>query len=211
MRIIAGSRKRTPLLAPKDRTTRPITDRVKENLFSLIHTQMPEIVVADLFCGTGSIGLEALSRGASRAIFVDRDFDAITRLKKNIEKCRYEHKATVLRTNTFRSGIPGKWGKPGNVDMVFLDPPFPFSRKTELDSNIGKLMLKVSCQLADDAIVIIRHEKKVKMLTEYDMLQQYDHRIYGVNALTLYRKVAENIDEVKEDEIPESDTIQEDI
>ena len=80
MRIIAGSKARHHLMPPKDLTTRPITDRVKESLFSILHLRLKGARVADLFCGTGSLGLEAISRGAVSAIMIDRDRDAIGEL-----------------------------------------------------------------------------------------------------------------------------------
>ena len=79
MRIIAGSKARMTLLPPADRTTRPITDRVKESLFAILEPKIADSFVADLFCGTGSLGLEALSRGAKFAVMAEKDRDALCR------------------------------------------------------------------------------------------------------------------------------------
>ena len=123
------------LLAPQDRTTRPITDRVKESLFSILAPVLEDTMVADLFCGTGSLALEALSRGSRFAIMADKDSDAIKRLRQNIAKLNFQEKTMVTRTDLFKCGIPAiaKWtpsqvggncpdqGRP--YDLIFVDPP----------------------------------------------------------------------------------------
>ncbi|MBN2376042.1 MAG: RsmD family RNA methyltransferase [Sedimentisphaerales bacterium] len=94
------------LLPPRDLTTRPITDRVKESVFAILTPRLPGAVVADLFCGTGSLGLEALSRGARWAIMVDTDKEALKRLRKNVEKLRFDSQVSVVPVNAFRKGVP---------------------------------------------------------------------------------------------------------
>ncbi|MCH8121424.1 MAG: 23S rRNA (adenine(2030)-N(6))-methyltransferase RlmJ, partial [Planctomycetes bacterium] len=125
MRIIAGSKRGMKLLSPKTKVSRPITDRVKESLFSVLYKyDLPSgAIVADLFCGVGSLGLEALSRGAGFVTFVEQDPEIISVLKKNIEKADFVKESKVIRTNAFKIGVSlnpdrQKYG------LVFVDPPY---------------------------------------------------------------------------------------
>ena len=188
MRIIAGSKARFNLLGPRDLSTRPITDRVKESLFSILTPVLSHAIVADIFCGTGSLGLEAVSRGAMHAIMVDRDRDAIRRLRTNIEKLGFQNETTVRQADAFKCGIPMA-ELPGSrrCDIVFVDPPFLLSRDTAADSQLGRLLIKLNSQIADDALVVVRHERKVEMSNEYGQLQQDDRRNYGSMAITFFK------------------------
>ena len=190
MRIIAGIRARSVLLGPGDNTTRPITDRVKESLFSILGTCLEGAVVADLFCGTGSMGLEALSRGANHAVMIDSDKDAIERLRQNIAKLRFEDKVTVMRTDAFKYGVvlAGASGAARLCNVVFVDPPYNLSRESDADSLLGKLLVKVSGQVADGATVVVRQERKSDILDEYGLLCKVDRREYGSMALNFLEK-----------------------
>ena len=126
MRIIAGTHKRRPIEGPEDeRTTRPITDRVKEAMFNRLTTMgvVGYGQALDVFCGTGSIGLEALSRGAERCTFVDRDADAIARLKRNLVTLREQERAHVVAA----AAVPPFWAHAlpdAGLTLVTLDPPY---------------------------------------------------------------------------------------
>jgi 16S rRNA (guanine966-N2)-methyltransferase len=115
MRIIAGAKRGMKLLSPprfclrqKTRGSRPITDRVKESLFSVLYKyDLPGgKMVADLFCGVGSLGLEALSRGAEFVTFVEKDPKVIATLRKNIEKAGFAGESKVIRADAFKIGAP---------------------------------------------------------------------------------------------------------
>ena len=96
MRIIAGELKGRRLTAPKDESVRPTAEKVREAVFSMLQTYIPDAVVVDLFAGTGSLGLEALSRGARRAYFVDRDRTSIALVKANVGTCGVEDRKSVV-------------------------------------------------------------------------------------------------------------------
>src|SRR5438477_3570124 len=97
MRIIAGQFKSRLILGPEDdRTTRPITDRVKQSLFDIVTPLLDDAIVYDCFAGTGSMGLESLSRGAKRAFFFESDRSALARLKKNIQSLNVENSSTIM-------------------------------------------------------------------------------------------------------------------
>jgi 16S rRNA (guanine966-N2)-methyltransferase len=180
------------LLPPRDMTIRPITDRVKESLFSILVHDIPDARVADLFCGTGSLGLEALSRGARHAIMVDKNPDALNRLRKNIARLHFEDRTTVLYADIFKRGIPGSTAstdEENKCNIVFVDPPYLFSRRTSPDSDLGKLLITLSAQAANHALVIVRHEKRSELLPSYQNLHVQDRREYGSMAITFLKNV----------------------
>src|SRR2546422_10639700 len=102
MRIIAGEFRGRTILAPEGNATRPITDRVKQSLFDILTPLLEDAIVYDCFAGTGSMGLEALSRGAKRAVFFEADRSALQRLKKNIEALEMQKTSTVRAGDLFR-------------------------------------------------------------------------------------------------------------
>ena len=176
------------LLPPRDRTTRPITDRVKESLFSILQPRLVDARVADLFCGTGSMGLESLSRGAAHAIMVDADHDALTRLKKNIDKLGFAAQTTVVRTDIFRTGIPIPATQTARCDLVFVDPPYRLSLDSTLQAPLGRLLIKLSEQVAEDAQVVVRTDRRTTLLDTYDQLRLQQQRTYGSMTLTFLEK-----------------------
>lgn len=192
MRIIAGSRNRLKLLSPEDNTTRPITDRVKETLFNLLRNDVEGAYVADIFCGTGSLGLEALSRGANHAIMIDQDRSAFDLLSKNVEKCKFEDETTLLQVNSFKYKLPyfpdadPKTLSPQQMmrTLVFVDPPYKFCEAPTVDSVIGTLLADIALHMAPDGLVVVRHDKKNELLDQYGNLHVRNRKIYGKMALT---------------------------
>ncbi len=123
MRVIAGSAKRARLVAPAGSVTRPTTDRVKETLFNMIGGDLSGCVFLDLFSGSGAIGIEALSRGAERAVLVERDRDAVACIRKNLAHVKLAERALVMSMDVMKALKELK--KKGLVfDVVFLDPPY---------------------------------------------------------------------------------------
>lgn len=121
MRVIAGSARSLVLKAPKGDHTRPTLDKHKETLFNCLQSDIVYSVFVDLFAGTGSIGIEALSRGAARAYFVDNNNEAVKYIKDNLQTTKLVDKAYVLKedVHTFL-----KTGLKEHADIVFMDPPF---------------------------------------------------------------------------------------
>lgn len=129
MRIIAGANRGTRLMAPKGRATRPTADRARESLFSMLEGgrirradgrhPVTGMAVLDAFAGTGAIGLEALSRGAAQAVFIEDDGQALAVLRQNVARCRREEQVRILRRDARR---PPR--APAPCDLVFLDPPY---------------------------------------------------------------------------------------
>src|SRR5947209_19155566 len=123
MRIIAGQRRGHKFDGPRDQETRPTSDMVRESLFNILGEAVEGLLVVDLFAGTGALGLEALSRGAERAIFVERNRENAALIRRNIATLRYEDRAQVVVADAYR------WAKsfmPVDAEpiVVFIDPPY---------------------------------------------------------------------------------------
>ena len=121
MRIIAGEAKGRVLVAPKGGPTRPATDRIRESLFAMLGPDLPDARVLDLFAGAGTMGLEALSRGAAHVTFVERAAPAIEALKRNVAATGFGDRADVLNANVI--GVLDR-GLSDSYDLAFVDPPF---------------------------------------------------------------------------------------
>ncbi len=171
MRVIAGSARGVQLTAPRGKATRPITDRVKETLFGILGERVPDARMLDLYAGSGAIGIEALSRGAEHADFVERDRAALAALRANLERTRLEgasvHEADVER---FLAGAEGTW------DLVVLDPPY------EVRAIVAPLRALVPL-LAPGASVVIKHFWRAET-PEVEGLAVVRHRRFGETMLT---------------------------
>lgn len=124
MRVIAGQARRLLLKTPKGPDTRPTTDRIKETLFNILQNDIPGCVFIDLFAGSGGIGIEALSRGASHAYFVENAKEAAACIQENLAFTKFADSATLLKQDVFTalSAIHEK-----EADIIFMDPPYKAS------------------------------------------------------------------------------------
>lgn len=180
MRIISGIKRGMTILPPKGDATRPITDRVKESIFDVLYKYnlIEGRLVADLFCGTGSFGLEAISRGAKGAVFIDIDKRAIEILKKNIDKAGFVAQGRVVCANAFKIGAP-KNSSGEKCSLVFVDPPYEMSRETSQNSRLAGLLVLLAEQITEDGLVVVRTEKKVNLLDNYGDLKIIDKRVWS--------------------------------
>ena len=188
MRIIAGTKKGMKLLSPNTQSSRPITDRVKESLFSVLCKYgLPNgAKVADLFCGVGSLGLEALSRGAEFVTFVEKDPEIITILDKNIERADFAKASKVIRTNAFKLGVVGSGME--KYGLVFVDPPYAAAMNVQADSPLGDLLELLGEQVTADGIVIVRTSGDVTLLEQYGQFQIAERRQWGTMAVNILEK-----------------------
>jgi 16S rRNA (guanine(966)-N(2))-methyltransferase RsmD len=186
MRIIAGTKRGMKLLSPKGFDTRPITDRVKESLFNVLYNYgLPQDkVVADLFCGTGSLGLEALSRGAKKVTFVENNAGVVEILNRNIAKAGFVAEAKVIRANVLKIGAAASCGR-DKYELVFVDPPYKMTEDMGADSPVAGLFELVCEQAADEAIIVARTHRRTSLLDEYSRLKVIDRRKWGTMAITL--------------------------
>ncbi len=175
MRIIAGSAKGRRLATP-DGGTRPLTGRAREALFSILADRVEGARVLDLYAGTGSFGLEALSRGAADAVFVERDRLAIAALRDNID-------AVGLGGRLVADDVAAYLGRgDGRFDLVFVDPPYALDRGT-VDAVLGL----VGALLSGGGTVIV-HRRTGGIGPASDNLRLVDRRRYGDSELWLYEK-----------------------
>ena len=203
MRIIAGSKRGMKLLSPKTNDTRPITDRVKEAVFSILNNRygMPDgCRVADVCSGTGSLGLESLSRGAVHATFVEMSSGVVEILRKNIEKGRFEEGSKVVRGNAFKVGAPLEVGQE-KYDVIFFDPPYTNTYDTTLNGRMGKLLSDlISLQIKPGGLVLVRSHERAVLLKEYGELEVIDRREWGNMAYTFLRLKSDvEVGEVSDD------------
>ncbi|MGB2874675.1 MAG: 16S rRNA (guanine(966)-N(2))-methyltransferase RsmD [Gaiellaceae bacterium] len=177
MRIIAGSRKGARIFAPKGRETRPTGDRVREAAFNLIGPGgVDEATVLDLFAGSGAMGLEALSRGAARATFVDSDREACRTINRNLDKLGLEG-ATVLCQDAL-TALRADARAVSRYDLVLVDPPY--RRFSSLQNALIQLLPEI---LATDGLLLV--ETAATEEPELPLGKRTSRR-YGAARLTLF-------------------------
>jgi len=177
------------LFSPKTQVSRPITDRVKESLFSVLYNyDLPgEAIVADLFCGVGSLGLEALSRGAKFVTFIEKDPMIIETLKKNIEKAGFVRQSKVVRANAFKVGTAHS-STQEKCGIVFIDPPYAATQDVGANSDLAGLLDVLSKQVTDNGLVIVRTRRDVSLSEQYGLLRTIERREWGTMAVTILTK-----------------------
>jgi 16S rRNA (guanine966-N2)-methyltransferase len=153
MRIIAGSRKGHTINAPRGRDTRPTSDRVRENVFNILGP-LDDATVLDLYAGSGAMGLEALSRGAARAVFVERDADAVRVIERNLDKLRLA--GTVLRQDAV-AALATEAGSGRKYDLVLVDPPYDVYADIQ-----PQLVRYLPAVLAEDGVVVVETDARVE-------------------------------------------------
>ena len=180
------------MLGPKTQVSRPITDSVKESLFSVLYKyDLPSgAIAADLFCGVGSLGLEALSRGAKFVTFVEQDPKIVLILNKNIEKAGFIKESKVIRANAFKIGALVDFSRE-KYGLVFVDPPYAATRDVQSSSALGGLLELLGGQVAGEGIVIVRTGQKVSMLEQYGEFRIMERRKWGTMVVNILRKINE--------------------
>lgn len=187
MRIISGTSRgrilRTPGKSDGKSEIRPTADRVKEALFSILGGRLRGAKVLDLYAGTGALGLEALSRGAERAVFVDNGDAALELVRKNVELCGLSERSAIIRRDLTRglAFLPGV-APAGGFDLIFLDPPYRQGLVALLLSGLAELAL-----LAPDGLVVAEEGAEVELAAVYPGLNLADHRRYGDTAIWFYQ------------------------
>jgi len=184
MRIIGGIHKGKNIFQPLDKTTRPLRDLVKESIFNLInHSNLINIIIKDsnildLFAGSGSFGLECISRGANKVTFIESHFNALEILKKNIHKLRLKNEFQIIQKDCFKY-LDDEMKDFNTYDLIFVDPPYKEKKINEIISKIkGKKILK------DNGIIIIHRHKKdnIEISNKFNLI---DKRIYGISKILI--------------------------
>ncbi|WP_243109364.1 16S rRNA (guanine(966)-N(2))-methyltransferase RsmD [Anaerophilus nitritogenes] len=180
--MISGSSKGMKLKAPKGENTRPTTDRVKESLFSMINSYLIDSFVLDLFSGTGGLGIEALSRGAEAAYFVDNNKMSIQVIKENIEHTGYKGKSDIFFADVGKM-IKEFGQKEKKFDVIFMDPPYlkDFIIPCIEDIYINKI-------LQEDGIIVVEHDIEDLLPDQIQSLTKWKEKKYGNTLITIYSK-----------------------
>ncbi len=179
MRVISGTARGTVLKTPDGMLTRPTADRVKEALFSILQFELPGAVVLDLFGGTGQLGIEALSRGAKRAVFVDERDDACRLISENLKRTKFAEQATVCRSDyaAYLKKCSEKF------DIILLDPPYA---EVFLENSLN-LITEIDILQSGGIIVTERPFDKELSVEFSGYVRSRDYK-YGKTLLTLFRK-----------------------
>lgn len=179
MRVITGKARGVQLKTPDGMLTRPTADKVKEALFSIIQFEIPGASVLDLFGGTGQLGIEALSRGAASAVFVDAREDACKLIRENLKRTRLESQAQVVRSDYLNYLDRCREG----FDIIFLDPPYA---EVFLENALNRI---TEIDILHSGGIIVAERPLGKELpweiAGYDRSRDYK---YGKTLLTIYRK-----------------------
>ena len=183
MRVITGTARGTNLKAPDGLLTRPTADRVKQALFNIIQYEIAGQVL-DLFAGTGQLGIEALSRGAERAVFVDQREDAIALVRENLRRTHFLDRAEIFRgdylsyldrcRNRFR--------------LIFLDPPYAEKYLENAIKRISEIDI-----LAEGGIIIAERPLGKPLDEQFAGLERSKDYIYGKTIITLFRRAKEDL------------------
>lgn len=183
-RVIAGSAKGVRLAAPGG-PTRPLGDRVKEALFGILAPALPEARFLDLFAGSGAAGIEALSRGAAFAVFVERDRVAAAAIDENLRRAGFGQAAAKVTRSTVEAYLAGGATDDGPFDVVFIDPPY---RDTGSSGRILAVLGGPDGRriLAHGAIVVVKHFWRDAPPPGVGLLASHRGRRFGETALTFY-------------------------
>jgi 16S rRNA (guanine(966)-N(2))-methyltransferase RsmD len=195
IRVIAGSAKGRRLKMVPGDSTRPVMDRVKEALFSILGRTIVDTSILDLFAGTGSIGIEALSRGAAHVTFIDLDRHAVQTVRDNLEVTRLNEQATVRRADALAvvKGVPDR-----HYDLIYIAPPqyknLWVTTLQTLDSN--------PVWLPEDTRVIVQIDPDERQTLELQHLTLTDERKYGKTLLLFYVAGSEDAEDEDDAEEP---------
>jgi 16S rRNA (guanine966-N2)-methyltransferase len=173
LRIIGGDLKGKKLKTIHGKLIRPTGDRIREAIFNILSTRVAKATVMDLFAGTGALGIEALSRGAQRALFVDNGKEALAVLKQNIVVCGLGEKADIMRWN-IRQNLNGVKSIGQKFDLIFLDPPYNKNLITPSLVNLEK-----SEALKNNACIVVEHSVYETLPADLCMFHLTDQRKYG--------------------------------
>jgi 16S rRNA (guanine966-N2)-methyltransferase len=180
VRVVSGVCKGRALKAVPGNTTRPTTDKVKEALFNMIGPYFDGGIGLDLFAGSGGLGLEALSRGLDKVIFVDRDAKAIQTIHENIYVCKMEDRSEVYRNDADRA-LKAVIKREICFDYIFLDPPYKKQQLIRLMEKISEHRL-----LKNGGYIICEHGHDVELPEKAGDFSQVKHETYGMIAISIY-------------------------
>ncbi len=182
MRVIAGSARGLKLTAPAGLQTRPTADRVKESLFSIIASRrnLAGARILDICAGTGSLGIEALSRGAASCCFIEQERPVLALLEKNLARVGLDGRAECLSLDAMKGlNLLSRQGK--QFDIAFFDPPYSSNLYATVPEALSTLSL-----LSDEGLLVAECSARTALAKRYDSLVRIDRRVYGDTALEFF-------------------------
>lgn len=180
MRVVSGTCKGRSLKAVPGTGTRPTTDKVKESIFNIIGPYFDGGLVLDLFAGSGGLGIEALSRGMDKGIFIDRDYSAFQTVKANLDVCKLSDQAEVYKNDSGRA-LKALIKRELSFDLIMLDPPYKKQKLIELVEEISKARL-----LTDKGYIVCEHSHDVTLPEQIGRFIIKRKEVYGIIAITIY-------------------------
>lgn len=178
MRVTSGKYKGRKLIDNTFEHIRPTADVVKQSIFNKLTQEVQDGTVLDLFCGTGALGIEAISRGANEVVFADKDMRSVSLTKKNIENLKIKENHKVLKGD-YKYILKLLAGK--KFDLIILDPPYKSGVYEEVISLINQYDL-----LEDNGIIVCEHNKKDSF--DFSPFEVFDEKIYGIKMVSYLQK-----------------------
>lgn len=173
--ITGGSIRNRKIIGPQNQKTRPMQAFLRKTLFDLMPISLENIIIWDIFAGSGAIGLEALSRGAGKVFFIEKDIKMAAVIQRNVELCGFQEKSQILLADYFDLK---RWAsKVEPAKIIFLDPPFSINPVEVLEK-----MYNLS-ELLKNSVIVIRFSKRPKTMLEYPFYRVILHRVYGDSVL----------------------------
>ncbi len=183
MRIGSGELRGRKLFAPKGMETRPTSARLKKSLFDVLSPEIGGARVLDLFAGAGALGIEALSKGAATAVFVERARRAADAIRRNLETLDLESRSSVMAMDV-RVALGKLRGSAGSFDIVFADPPYRSSDLESVLASCGEAEL-----LSPEGVVAVEHHHKLELSETHGALTRRRVLTSGESCFSLYRRV----------------------
>ena len=182
MRIVAGKYRSRKLKAVEGLSTRPTADRIKEAVYSSLGTYFGGAMMLDLFAGSGNIGLEALSRGMDKVVFVDSDSKAIAVIKENVACLKVENECEIWKMD-YKNALAKCVDENLKFRLIYLDPPYDYNKLADI------LLWIEQYELLDyNGVVVVENRKEDEYQSEYQKLQLYKEASYGITKIRYFRR-----------------------
>ncbi len=185
MRIIAGSAKKRILTVPRGWTGRPTADRVKEALFSMLGDQIVDCNFLDIFAGTGNVGIEALSRGAARCVFVEQESKAVQAIKKNIILTGFHERCQIVK-NSALDGINTLLVGKEQFNIIFLDPPYGCGHEVIIIDKLAGQGL-----LSPGGVIVAESSKREEIPSMIGEFRMFRQERYGDTMLSFFKQLSD--------------------
>jgi len=185
MRVIGGIKGSRKLRSSRSKFLRPTMDRVRESIFNILGKEVINARFLDLFAGTGSVGIEALSRGAREVFFVERDYKIAEVLKKNLHDLGFEGENRILKMD-FAKAIKSLSGEERKFDIIYIDPPYGSGFSLQSMELLAEFDI-----LKDNGIVLVEHFHKDRLQENFRSLKLFRVRKFGDTCISIFKKVSE--------------------